>query len=188
MQQLRQLRFARLDRLAHEFAPVELQEVEGKQHGVALHPRSVAQQFKHGKPLRIANRDLAIDDDGARRKASNCLRDQRKPLAKVTPISGQQTHTIGGAPRHDPVAVMLDLMNPPMSMGDQSLPALIMGNPAGGRLRIRQHRSASTGIRVRQDNLHGKWSAPSSCSWRSLSISPYTNIYRQGGMPLSLLL
>jgi hypothetical protein len=70
-----------------------------------------------GHPVGGAAHCLAVDDQGARPKARHCLPDEREPVRPVIAPTGEQPDPVVLLPDDQPVAVVLDLVNPLRSLG-----------------------------------------------------------------------
>jgi CheY-like chemotaxis protein len=67
---------------------------------------------KHCKPILVAADGLTIDEAGPNPEVVHGLYDQGEPVGPVIAASGDEPDAHGIAARHQPVAVVLDLMNP----------------------------------------------------------------------------
>ncbi len=104
---------AHLERLAPQVVAVELQEIEGDENDVLV-VAAMPQHLKARHPVLIAAHRLAIDQAAARLQLVHGLDDERVAGRPVMPVPGQQPDADrhGIAPRHQPIAVVLDLMHP----------------------------------------------------------------------------
>jgi hypothetical protein len=73
---------------------------------------ALAQLRKYRHAVVVTAHRLAVDQAGAHAQRRHRLDDQREPRRPVVPVARQQPHAGGTAARHQPVAVMLDLVNP----------------------------------------------------------------------------
>ena len=110
-QDARQRRLARLNRLAAQVGAVQLQQVEGIEEGVHLVP-AAAQDVEPGEPALVAAHHLPVDQAGPHLEVVHGLDHEREAVRPVVAAPGNQPDADGIAPRHQPVAVVLDLMQP----------------------------------------------------------------------------
>src|SRR5882724_4685094 len=100
---------------------------------VLLYAFTSPQQVEHGEPIFVADNDLAIDQARLDHWQTDCRHDGREQLAPVIAVAGEQTDGSAVPPGHQPVAVVLDLVQPARSgrrLGGGSW--LAGGNPPGG--------------------------------------------------------
>ena len=113
-QELRQEAFTLLDRSEPQIVAVQLDQVEGAEHGgVVMLP--VAQQLEHREAALIDHDGLAVDEAGAHRQASDGLDDLREAVGEIVAIPRVQPNATAVAPRHDAEAVVLDLVQPALA-------------------------------------------------------------------------
>jgi len=105
----RQCALALLKWRAAEVEPVKLKEIKGAQRYHAI-VAALAQELERGEPVfRIGDR-LPVDQARARPERGHGLYDQREASRPVDPIAGEQPHAGAVAARHQPIAVVLDLV------------------------------------------------------------------------------
>jgi hypothetical protein len=97
------------ERLEAQIAPAEFDEIEGAEMHVAA---TAAQSIKLGKAGIVAGDRLAIDQAGGDLEPVQRPHDERKALCPVMSVASEKPHASGPAPRQQPKAVMLDLVNP----------------------------------------------------------------------------
>jgi hypothetical protein len=103
--------FAHLDRQPAQVLTVELQQIEGAEHGRERR-RPRPGQVEHREPAVVANDGLAVDQVGARRQRRDRRHDQGKALAEIVAVAAVEPHASGVAPVQDAKAVVLDLVQP----------------------------------------------------------------------------
>src|SRR5215831_18544042 len=74
--------------------------------------RLAPQPLEHREPVLIAGDRLAIDQAGVHLEPVNGLDDEWIARCPVVPVPRQQAYADGIPARHEPVAVVLDLVNP----------------------------------------------------------------------------
>jgi hypothetical protein len=60
----------------------------------------------------VADDRLAVDKAGSRFESVDRLHDGGIPLRPIMPVAGEQADSNGVAPRHEPITVVLDLVDP----------------------------------------------------------------------------
>src|SRR6516165_10321860 len=86
-QQARELRLARLQRLAPQILAIQFEEIEGVEEDM-LARRLAPQPFEHREPVLIAGDRLAIDQAGTHLEPVNGLDDKRIAWCPVVPVPG----------------------------------------------------------------------------------------------------
>jgi hypothetical protein len=104
-------RLAGLDWLASHVDAVQLQQVEGEQESGRLVP-ALTQHLEDGHSTFVAADDFPVDQAGANLKIVYRLHNQGETARPIVAIAGKQTDAHGIAPGHQPIAVVLDLMDP----------------------------------------------------------------------------
>ena len=110
-QDARQRRLADLDRLAPQVGAVQLQQVEGIEEGVDL-VAAAAQDVEPGEPALVAAHHLAVDEAGPHLEVVHGLDHEREAVRPVVAAPGNQPDADGIAPGHQPIAVVLDFVQP----------------------------------------------------------------------------
>ena len=94
---------------------VQLQQVKGAEEDVpalTLAP----QPLEHGDAVVVAGDRLPVDQARARLEPVHGLEDQRIPRRPVVAVPGQQADADRIAARHQPIAVVLNLMHPAQAL------------------------------------------------------------------------
>jgi hypothetical protein len=73
---------------------------------------ALAQLLEHRHAIVIATDRLAVDQARAHSQCRYSLHDEREALGLLVPIAGEKPDSRGTAPRQEPVAIVLDLVNP----------------------------------------------------------------------------
>ena len=90
---------------------VQLQQVEGVQERLGLVP-SMAQKLERSHSLLVTAHHLAVDHAGPHLEVVHGFHDKRVAARPVVPSAGDQPDAHRVAPGHEPVAVVLDLVDP----------------------------------------------------------------------------
>jgi hypothetical protein len=90
---------------------VVLQQVEGVQHHLTA-PSSVPQRMEVRRPVVVRDHGLAIDQKRCRLEVERGINDGRETVCPVMAALGEAADARAIPPHHQPVAVVLDLVNP----------------------------------------------------------------------------
>jgi hypothetical protein len=106
-----QRRLSHLEGLPAHVGAVQLEQVERIEEGFDLVPPP-AQDIEPGEPALIAADHLPVDQAGPHLEMGYGLDDQREPVESVIAAPGDEPDADRIPTRHQPVAVVLNLMNP----------------------------------------------------------------------------
>jgi hypothetical protein len=90
---------------------IQFEEVEGVEEDMPTR-RLAPQPFEYRGSVPIAGDCLAIDQAGTHLEVASGLGDERKAPGPVDAVPCQQPHANGVTSRHQPEAVVFDLVNP----------------------------------------------------------------------------
>jgi hypothetical protein len=111
LQEMLEPAFPRFQKVRPEIDATQFQQVEGVQeHPVVV--GSAVEPLEVGHPVEVAADRLTVQDQGARPKARHCLSDEREPVRPVVAPAGEQPDPVVLLPDDQPIAVVLDLVNP----------------------------------------------------------------------------
>jgi hypothetical protein len=91
--------------------PFRSQQVERVEEGLRLFPPA-AQHVEPGQAALVATHHFAVDQAGADLEMVHGFHHEREAGGPVVTAPGQQPDAHGIAPGHQPVAVVLDFVNP----------------------------------------------------------------------------
>jgi hypothetical protein len=104
-------RLAHLDRLSTQIRSVELHQIEGAEEPQRLVPPPAKDVKGRHAPL-VGAHHLAVDEARAHREVVHGLDHERETDRPVIASTSDQPDANGVAPAHQPVTVVLDLVNP----------------------------------------------------------------------------
>jgi hypothetical protein len=117
-----QRRLAYLDGLPAEVRAVQLKQVEGVEERSRLVP-PVPEHLEGGRTLLVAAHNFAVEQAGPHFEVVHGLDHQRETGRPIVAPAGDQPDAAGVAPGHQPVAIVLDLMNPTLASGHTAIAA-----------------------------------------------------------------
>lgn len=135
---LLELRIAPKERLLPEVAAVEVEQIKRHQDDlVRAALEFFLQHRKIGRAVRGGHDDLAVDDGRCRLDVPRVVGDFLEAVGPVVSAAGEDIYGFVRPVHLHAVAVELDLVNPPLSLGTRSIEDASAGsmNPGNGVLR-----------------------------------------------------
>src|SRR3954469_9465943 len=113
-QERRQRGLADDERLTPQILAVEIEQIEGikKGHSVML---ATAEHLEAGEAVRPDHDNFAVDQTGARPQPPHRRHHGRVPIGPIMAVAGEQPNVLGLTASHQPKAVVLDFMHPPVA-------------------------------------------------------------------------